>query len=237
MHDLPRLLPDFAALGVFLIVWLGYEPLLAGLARSGQLINRDMVAIRLAWMKAMVRREMPLIDSQLMGHALNSASFFASSNLILIAGAAGLLFGGDSAYRRIQDVPLLAEAPRMLFELKLALVGISLARGLLSFIWSIRQMNYTLALIGAAPRSADPAVQDEYAQAAANILNPALATFSAGVRGYYFALAAAAWLFGPTALIAATISALALLAWRQSSSPAAKGVRQAREILERSGEP
>ena len=95
---------------MFLILRLGYEPLLTRIARRRGLINRDMVEIRLAWMRAMIDRENPLTDSQLMGHALNSASFFASSNLILIAGAAGLLFGGEGAYRRIQDVPMLVQA-------------------------------------------------------------------------------------------------------------------------------
>ena len=237
MTELQRLIPDLTALAVFLILWLGYEPLLGMVARRGRLINRDMVAIRLAWMRAMISRDTPLTDSQLMGHALNSASFFASSNLILIAGAAGLLFGGEGAYRRIQDVPMLAQAPRVLFEMKLALIGLSLARGLLDFIWSIRQMNYCLALIGAAPRDADEAVKDAYAEAASGILNPALATFSAGVRGYYFALAAAAWLFGPVALVVVTLGSVGLLAWRQSHSPAAIGVARARALLDGSAEP
>lgn len=231
MEDLPRLVPDLAALAVFLIVWLGYEPLLASVAR-GPLINKDMLVIRLSWMKAMVRREAPLIDSQLMGHALNTASFFASSNLILIAGAAGLLFGGEGASRLIRDLPVVAESPRKLFELKMALVALSLARGLLDFIWSIRQMNYCLALIGAAPRTAAAEVQDAYAQAAANILNPALSRFSAGVRGYYFALAAAAWLFGPWAFMAATIGATGLLLWRQRGSRSATAIAELRRLLE-----
>ena len=237
MTSFHRLLPDLAALAAFLILWLGYEPLLAALGRKRGLINQNMVAVRLAWMRAMVSRENPLVDSQLMGHALNSASFFASSNLILIAGAAGLLSGGEGAYHRIQDVPMLAQAPWVLFELKIALVAVSLARGLLDFIWSIRQMNYCLAMIGAAPRQAAPDMKEAYAQAAAGILNPALATFSAGVRSYYFALAAAAWLFSPSALVAAGVVAVGLLAWRQAYSPAAGKIALARALLDGSGQP
>jgi uncharacterized membrane protein len=178
------------------------------------------------------RPQMRLLDSQLLGHAINTASFFASSNLILIAGAAGVLFGGEGAYRKIEDVPLLAHGEPMLFGIKLALVAVTLARGLLDFIWAIRQMNYCAAVIGAAPRDASEAVMTAYGQAAAAVLTPALSASNAGVRGYYFALAAAAWLFGPRAFIFVTLGAVGLLAWRQAFSPAAKAVRRVRTLLD-----
>ncbi|HTI65906.1 MAG TPA: DUF599 family protein [Caulobacteraceae bacterium] len=224
---------DLAALGVFALCWVAYEPLLRLLARGRHVINGDMVAVRRGWMRQMMDRPtMRLLDSQLIGHALNTASFFASSNLILIAGAAGVLFGGEGAYRRIEATPLLAETTPTLFGLKLALVAVTLARGLLSFIWAIRQLNYCAAVIGAAPRDAPEPAATAYAEAAAAVLTPALSASNAGVRGYYFALAATAWLFGPLAFAAATLGAVALLAWRQAFSPAAHAVRKVRALLE-----
>jgi uncharacterized membrane protein len=195
-------------------------------------LNTDLQSVRAAWMAAMSRRtDSRFIDGQLMGHALNSASFFASANLILIAAAAGVLFGGQDAWRRVSDFGILADAPRQLFELKLGLVTLALSRGLLDFIWSIRQMNYTFAVIGAAPEKADPEVLARYGEAAAALLNPAMSSFNAGVRGYYFALAAAAWLVGPIPFVIATLGATGLLFWRQSSSKAARAVRAIRDIL------
>ena len=70
-------------------------------------------------------------------------------------------------------------------------------------------------------------------EAAANLLNPALSAFSQGVRGYYFALAAAAWLFGPLWLAIGVAAVFCLLVWRQAGSPAARAVRTARRLLER----
>jgi uncharacterized membrane protein len=233
VEDLLRSGWDMAALGIFAFAWVAYEPLLRFLAGGRHVINADMVAIRRAWMGQMVGRpQMRLLDSQLIGHALNAASFFASSNLILIAGAAGVLFGGEGAYRKIEDVPLLAHGEPMLFGIKLALVAVTLARGLLAFIWAIRQMNYCAAVIGAAPREGSEAMLKAYGEAAAAVLTPALSASNAGVRGYYFALAAAAWLFGPQAFIAVTLGAVGLLAWRQAFSPAARAVRRVRALLE-----
>jgi uncharacterized membrane protein len=201
-------------------------------SRQAGAINTNMTVVRRAWMTAMVRRESRFIDGQLMGHALNSASFFASANLIIIAAAAGALFGGESTYRSVVGVALLDRVPRIVFEAKLGLVTITLARGLLDFIWSIRQMNYCLAAIGAAPESAPKSQLRAYAEATASLINPALSSFNAGVRGYYFALAAAAWLLGPIPFLAATLGAVTLLIWRQSASRTAKGIAAIREILE-----
>ena len=176
---------------MFAAAWLLYEPILKRISRRGGAINTNMTVVRRAWMVAMARRESRFIDGQLMGHALNSASFFASANLIIIAAAAGVLFGGESTYRSVVGVALLDRVPRVIFEIKLGLVTITLARGLLDFIWSIRQMNYTLAAIGAAPEKAPKAQLQAYAEATASLINPALSSFNAGVRGYYFAAAAA----------------------------------------------
>ena len=225
-------IPDRLALALFFVCWLGYGPLLALLARRSGSLNDDMLVVRRAWMMVMTHREVRIVDSQLMGHTINSAGFFASTNLLLIAAVAGILFGGDQALMGVASVG--AEAvPTRLLEAKLALVLLCLARGLLDFIWSIRQMNYTLALIGAAPEMHTEADRMALGEAAANLLNPALSAFSQGVRGYYFALAAAAWLFGPLWLAIGVAAVFCLLVWRQAGSPAARAVRTARRLLER----
>lgn len=224
---------DIAALILFAVAWLLYEPLLTAFARRrGGVLNTDMTVIRAAWMKAMVGRETRLMDGQLLGHALNSASFFASSNLLLIAAAAGALFGGEATFRSVSALEVIRTSSRLLFELQLALVLITLARGLLDFIWAIRQLNYCIAAIGAAPENLPEPENRRFGEAVARMLNPALSSFNAGVRGYYFALAAAAWLFGAWTFMAAILGAVALLLWRQRSSSAAAAIRDLRNLLE-----
>ena len=224
---------DIAALVVFLTAWLFYQPMLKRLSRRGGMINTDMTVLRLRWMANMAARENRFIDSQLMGHVLNSASFFASTNLIVIAAAAGALFKSNDTYRTVARLAVTDTGPPWLFQVKLALVVAALTRGLLDLIWAIRQMNYTLAAIGAAPPpSSPPALIREYGEAVTQVINPALSSFNNGVRGYYFALSAAAWLLGPWAMIAAVAGAVLLLFRRQSGSSAARGVRLMRSLLE-----
>ncbi len=224
---------DIIALAIFILAWTAYEPMLKAVARGKGVINTDMTVIRAAWMRNMAGRENKFMDGQLLGHTLNSASFFASSNLILIAGAAGVLFGGEGAFRSASSLMVLKTSSRLLFEAQIALVLLALARGLLDFIWAIRQMNYCLAAIGAAPDTEDKALQRAYGDTTARLLNPALSSFNRGVRGYYFALAAAAWLFGPGAFIATTLAALTLLFTRQRKSPSAKAVGDLRRMIEK----
>lgn len=223
---------NLGALAFFLVCWLGYEPLLRLLARHGGVLNTDMTVIRIAWMRNMAGRDNRFMDGQLLGHALSSASFFASSNLILIAALAGGLFSGEGAFRSASSLVVIETSTRLVFEGQLSLVLIALARGLLDFMWSIRQMNYCLAAFGAAPLVSEPDEQRRYGEITARLLNPALSSFNRGVRSYYFALAAAAWLFGAWAFMGATAGAIALLLWRQRRSQAATAIGELRKLLE-----
>ncbi|MDB5425698.1 MAG: hypothetical protein JWQ29_3114 [Phenylobacterium sp.] len=220
------------ALGLFGACWLFYQPLLKLLSRRSGALNTDLTVIRTAWMRNMARRENRFMDGQLLSQALNSASFFASSNLILIAATAGALFNGDTTFRHVSSLEVIKTSSRLLLEGQLGLVLLTLARGLLDFIWAIRQMNYTIAAIGSIPERLDDATHHKFGDLAARLLNPALSSFNAGVRGYYFALAAAAWLFGPVAFMIATTGAVSLLLYRQRRSPAALAIHDLRKALE-----
>ena len=223
---------NIAALALFALCWLFYQPLLKMLSKRGGALNTDLTVIRTAWMRNMARRQNRFMDGQLLAQALNSASFFASSNLLLIAAAAGALFNGDATFRHVSSLEVIQTSSRMLFEGQLGLVLLTLARGLLDFIWAIRQMNYTIAAIGSIPENLDDADHHAFGDLAARLLNPALSSFNAGVRGYYFALAAAAWLFGPIAFTVATAGAMGLLLYRQRRSPAALAIHDLRKALE-----
>ncbi len=236
MIDLSPL--NIAALSLFLVCWLFYQPLLTQLSRrGGALINTDLMVVRSAWMHNMARRQNRFMDGQLLAQTLSSSSFFASSNLILIAATAGVLFGGQASFRNVSSLVAIKTSSRLLFEAQLGLVVLTLARGLLDFIWGIRQLNYVLAAIGATPERADDDTHHAFGDVAGRLLNPALHSVNSGVRGYYFALAAAAWLFGPLTFMAATIVAVSLLVWRQRRSPAAFAIADLRKLLESSTPP
>ncbi|MFT4090063.1 MAG: DUF599 domain-containing protein [Asticcacaulis sp.] len=220
---------DFAALMVFLICWIGYEPILKLSSKASGVPVRDMSFVRRAWMKEMVIRSFKMYDSNLIGHSVNSTSFFASANLILIAAVGGAIFTGNLSYNSVHSLGI--DTSSEFLMTKLALVMVCLSRGLLDFIWALRQTNYCVACMGAVPDNVDDETAEAFSKAITDIIEPAMSNFSQGVRGYYYSLAAAAWLFGPWALIAASLGATALLVWRQSRSRASRGLRQMRVLL------
>lgn len=223
---------DIAAAAIFVLCWIAYEPLLKRLATRSGGINLDMFAVREAWLRRALARENRIMDSNLLGHLLSSASFFASTNLLVIAAVAGLLFGGAAMQENLRALELAATSADWLIEIKIALIVVTLARGLLDFIWAIRQLNYCLAMLGAAPESTDHAKHAAFARAAADVLHPAFSAFNKGVRAYYFALAAAAWIVSPWAMALGVLAAFILLLRRQTSSQAARGLRTAREMFQ-----
>lgn len=222
---------DLTAFAVFLFVWLFYEPLLTRLTGGRGSLNVHMTDIRAGWMRALVARESRLMDSQFLGHTINSASFFGSANMIAIAALGGFMFGGDKNLQGLEHLAIVRSGPVWLLEFKVALMLLTLARGMLDFVWAIRQLNYCLAAIGSYPENLDAGGRNKWALALTSMLNPALKTFSRGVRAYYFSLAAAGWFFGPLALIATTIGAAGLLAWRQTHSQAALGIASVNSLL------
>ncbi|HEX4712803.1 DUF599 domain-containing protein [Phenylobacterium sp.] len=224
---------NIAAVSLFGVCWLFYQPLLNLLGRrGGAVINTDLTVVRTAWMHNMAKRTNRFMDGQLLAQTLSTSTFFASSNLILIAATAGVLFGGQVSFRNVSSLVVIKTSSRLLFEGQLALVVLTLARGLLDFIWGIRQLNYVLAAIGATPEAADDDSHHAFGDVAGRLLNPALRSVNSGVRGYYFALAAAAWLFGPIPFMIATVGAMGLLIWRQRRSPAAAAIAELRKLLE-----
>lgn len=224
-------LTDIAALAVFAVCWLGYEPILRLLSHRSGLSAKDLTVIRAAWMREMVVRPVKLYDSNLMAHAVNTAGFFASANLLLIGAIGGAIFTGQLSMSAVKGLGITHVSSHLL-HLKLGLVLVCLARGLLSFIWALRQMNYCAAAFGSIPETLEPERANDFARALSDILEPAMSNFSQGVRGYYFALASAAWLFGSYALMVAAIFAFLLLSWRASRSQSARGLHALRELLE-----
>ncbi len=222
---------DYCAILIFAVSWLLYEPLLKVISARNGSARKDLQTVRHAWMSEFINRDVKIFDSNLLGHSVNTASFFASANLLIIAAIGGVIFEGNLKTGFIKDIGIEASRPFEV-QIKLCLVLLCLVRGLLDFVWSLRQMNYCAAAWGAVPAKKGRETNEKFANAITAIVEPAMATFSQGVRTYYFSIAAALWLFGPWVMAIGSIAVFILLAYRQTLSPAAKGLRQLRILLE-----
>jgi uncharacterized membrane protein len=222
---------DIAALLIFLLCWLGYGPAVRFFAPNA--INIGLTALRVAWMRTMLRRENRIVDSSLIGHVVHSASFFASTSLIVIGALLSLLSGVERLQPAIESLAFVSPMPRFVFEMKILLPLCVLITGFVKLTWSLRQLNYTIAMLGAAPdRREVGASLEPLADAIGKMMSIALSTFNAGIRAYYFALAGLAWVIGPWAMVVTTLGLTAMLFWRQRASPAAVGFRRGLAAME-----
>jgi uncharacterized membrane protein len=217
---------DLVGLAVFALMWFGYGPAIHRLAPGS--INARLGGLRVAWMRTMLRRDNRIVDSSLIGHVVHSASFFASTSLIVIGALLSLLSSVEHLQPALESLAFVAPASRTLFELKVLLPLAIMVHGFVKFTWSIRQLNYTIALIGAAPdRAKVGPFLERLALTIGGVMTAALTSFNDGMRSYYYAIAALAWLVGPWEMAASAILLTAMLVWRQIRSPAAHGFRAA----------
>jgi uncharacterized membrane protein len=229
---------DLAALAWFLIVWLGYGWIADHVPGRPIGLNHHMVTLRQAWMERMLERDNRIVDSQLVGHTIHSVTFFASTTMLVLAGLIGVFEGLDHIYGVVGGLSFVVRTSEGFFGAKLLLLIALFVHGFFKFTWSLRQFTYLLALIGSAPLAPMPAQRRvRSARVIAGMLTQAVASFTGGLRAYYFAFAALAWFIQPWLFIASTTGMLAVLINRQILSPSFKAIASHARHLDADADP
>jgi uncharacterized membrane protein len=222
--------PDITLLDWIALIWFGL--VVAGYGRladrvPGQPIalNHRMAALRTHWMTRMMERDVRIMDTQLIGHTIHSVTFFASTTMLVLAGLLGMFGAADRVYEVMSEISFSVRTSKGFFEAKMLLLIGLFVHGFFKFTWSLRQYNYLCAMIGSAPAAPlAPARAAPYADACARLLTEAVVSFNAGMRAYYFALAALAWFIQPWLFLALTTWMLAVLLNRQMRSRSAAAI-------------
>ena len=213
---------DAAAVLWFLVAWLGYDPATTRLFPNRNAIHLGMHQVRLEWMRALLRREMRMPDAMLVGHTVNSISFFASTTMLVIAGMIGVLGSIDRAFGVIAGFRFAAPMSESLFEFKVLALLVVFAVAFFRFTWALRQFSYYGALIGAAPSAAERGRHEVAARELEALLSYAITSYNSGLQGYYFAIALLAWFLGPVWFMLATLGVIVVLYMHHYRSPAAR---------------
>jgi uncharacterized membrane protein len=223
---------DAAAFVAFLAISFGYGSLFDGRFRRPSSIDAKMTGIREVWMMRLLDRDNRITDTTLAGHSIRSITFFASTTLILIAALVGVLGSAQRVHAATVNLSVLfGGGSQALFELKVFLVVAIFVYAFFKFTWAIRQFNYFSAVIGSAPEAGSPTLDSQFARRMALLLSHGFWHFNAGVRAYYFALAALAWFVHPLLFIAATALIPLVLVRRQLYSGTAHDIAEHAEAL------
>lgn len=209
---------DLTSVVILLVAWGGMGFIIERESPKHPSTHSLMRAYRARWMETMITRDPRMFDMLALNSLRQGSSFFASACMISIGGGVALLGQAERLAGLATDFSSELSAPLIVWESKILLVVLLLASGLLKFIWSIRLFGYCAVVMGATPNDpSDPqAIVDASRAGKLNIY--AARSFNRGLRAVYFALAALAWLLGPIALLAATLSTVWMLYRREFNS-------------------
>lgn len=215
---------NVAAVVLYFLIWGAYETLFDSRYRRPNSLNAKMVLVRNAWMARMLERENLVMDSTLIGHSIHTATFLASTTMLILAGLLGVLGSSDRIYAAITSISMIVPTDQRLFEWKIGLIIVIFVYTFFKFTWAIRQFNYFCAIIGSAPRGTKDTAGG-HAAAMAVVLDHAVSNVNAGFRGYYFAFAAVGWIAHPLLLVLGGLFTVTVLVRRQLYSPVAQAIR------------
>jgi uncharacterized membrane protein len=204
---------DLVALGWFFVWWIGYARFAEWRARREPSLLSVMLKYRRDWWVRIIERELRMIDTSIIANLSNSATFFASTTLLILGGLLALLGTTEQVSAVVRGLPFSKGVSETGWELKiLLLVGI-FVYAFFKFTWSMRQFNYTALLIGATPPADDPDCVTA-ARRAARMGDLAVKHFNDGIRAYYFGLAGLTWFIHPWVFVLAS-SWIVLVLWRR----------------------
>lgn len=204
---------DFFAVVVLFVCWNGISWRIEHPGMEKPSVSVLMARYRRMWMQQMVDRQPRIFDAQMIGHLRQGAAFFASASMLAIGGGIALI-GNTEPLRNVARDLTQRDDPLLVWEIKLILLLLLISTAFLRYVWALRLFGYTTVLMGAVPNDPNDPDAAIRAEQAADVGILAARAFTRGMRTTYFALASAAWLLGPIAMILASCATVLML-WRR----------------------
>ena len=145
---------DIIAIVWFFVCWLGISWIgshfqsqdkltLSGLSRN----------YRVEWMTRMLERENRIVDASLIGSLMRSVSFFASTSILILASLITLLGIIEQAVTLFEDVPFASHVSVGFWKIKVLILVTLFVYSFFKMVWSLRQFNTSIIMMGAMPNT------------------------------------------------------------------------------------
>jgi uncharacterized membrane protein len=209
----------------FFIAWIGY----ARFARHRSTVRPSLLGEgnreRRLWMLQSTRRDVRVIDGIVVQNLSTSPSFFASTTLLIVGGLLALLGSSEQAGALVSELPFAVRTSQLVLDMKLLLLTGIFVYAFFRFTWSLRQYSLGALMVAAAPDHLEferlgDAERERFADRAGGVVGLAAESFNDGLRAYYFAFAAAAWLVSPIAFALGSAGVVWVLYRREFHSEA-----------------
>ena len=216
---------DYISLAFFAVMWLGYSWLLRGRTFFGRTsLTHAMGERRREWIYNSLRRDLKMIDTQIMAGLQNGTAFFASTSIFAIGSCFALLGATDKVSAIFADLPYVFGGSHVSFELKVGGLAGLFAYAFFKFGWSYRLFNYCTILFGSIPMMRDTEADIYAAERAAervirmNII--AGGHFNEGLRAIFLSIGYLGWFVNAYVFMATTATVVFVLTRRQFFSEA-----------------
>ncbi|MEX1197774.1 MAG: DUF599 family protein [Pseudohongiellaceae bacterium] len=187
---------DLLALLLFVAVFRAYLLYTARRSLDTPCLAFAMHRFRKQWIRMALHRENRIADTNIVANLERNVSFFASTSLLVLAGLLTLLSSADTVMRVLSDIPFSDASTRGEWELKVLVLVVLFVYAFFKFTWSLRQFGLVSVMIGGAPEVTDNPTEDatrRHVDAISQMASKAAGNFNAGLRTYYFSMAALAW--------------------------------------------
>lgn len=211
---------DGAAFGLFALIWAGYTAFVDHTPARERSITAFMNRKRRAWMETAARRDLRIIDTQILGNLITGVGFFASTTIFVLGGLMAMLGMGERATSILADMPFAAAAATASareWEAKVLLLLLIFIYAFFKFAWAFRLANYCSITVGSMPAAteADTPRVERIVTTAAALSTQSGHHFNRGLRAYFFGLAALGWLGGPLLFMGMTVLVVGVLYRRE----------------------
>ncbi len=220
LNELNLTWTDVVAVVMFGAGWVGYVYFSDWRGHSIPTLQNTMDRFRREWMLQMIGRDNRMVDVNVMRNVTRSSQFFASTTMLILGALVASMGYVQQAQELVSGLPFTVKASARLLEMKMFLMVIIFVYAFFKFSWAIRQLNFCGILVAAAPKQPkeNPEQFAVHINRIAKITSFAGGHFNAGLRAYYFAMAAMGWFLHPWLMIAATVWVIAILYRREFAS-------------------
>ena len=204
---------DWIALVLYLASLLGYRFFLSLMLRHrpDNLFLGKLQQYRTAWIKAHSGNLDCIVVVQTLRNTIMSASFLASTAVLLIMGAFNLLHNIGPPEVSVKTFFFSGSLDPSVQTFKVLLIILILSYSFFNFTWHIREINY-MSFILNIPKDELDRIEggDSTAHIAGMFLTSGI-HFSLGMRGFYFLVPLLMWFFSPVLMIISNLTILYIM--------------------------
>src|SRR6185369_7342245 len=209
---------DLFVLAWFITCWVGYTYFAVRKSSTTASLVAAMRVYRREWFNRVLQHENRIADVAAFNNLLSSATFFASTAMLILGGLVAMLGTTDRIVGVVSELPFARPESVLLSRVNIILLIGVFVYTFFKFTWSIRQYHFCTILIGAAPLATDPQEHDDYIETLTQVASHAAEDFNQGLRAFYFAFAAIAWFFHPWLSVTSSALVVYILHQREFQS-------------------